>query len=123
MTGKASPRHSHVPNAAGSCGKEKRTRTFISAAASGTHTPSNNLRQEQGDAIETALWAAMRALEEKAALETRLWGSLTDDRMIERLKEQAEADRDHAETIRRMLFEQEVGHDKKQTEEQSRSAD
>jgi two-component system chemotaxis response regulator CheB len=83
----------------------------------------NNLRQEQGDAIETALWAAMRALEEKAALETRLWGSLTDDRMIERLKEQAEADRDHAETIRRMLFEQEVGHDKKQTEEQSRSAD
>jgi two-component system, chemotaxis family, protein-glutamate methylesterase/glutaminase len=75
----------------------------------------NNLQEEQGDAIETALWAAMRALEEKAALETRLSRSMSDVRMSTRLNEQAEADRNHAETIRKMLFRHE--------EEQAKSAD
>ncbi len=74
----------------------------------------NNLQEEQTDAIETALWAAMRALEEKAALETRVSDSLSDTRMISRMREQAQADRVHADTIRRMLFRQ---------EEQARSAD
>ncbi len=75
----------------------------------------NNLQEDQADAIEVALWAAMRALEEKAALETRVAGSMTDDRTIVRLKEQADADRDHAETIRKMLFQHE--------EEEAKSAD
>ncbi len=80
----------------------------------------SNLRQEQGEAIETALWAAMRALEEKAALQTRISRSMTDTRMTARLREQAQADRDHAETIRRMLFETGVG---EREQKESKSAD
>ena len=76
---------------------------------------ANNLREEQADAIETALWAAMRALEEKAALEARVSRSMVDNRTITRLKEQAETDRDHADTIRKMLFQHE--------EEEAKSAD
>ena len=66
-----------------------------------------SLREEQADTLEATLWAAMRALEEKAALETRMLGSMTDSRIVTRLKEQAEADREHAEVLRRMLTGQE----------------
>ncbi len=80
----------------------------------------SNLRQEQGEAIEAALWAAMRALEEKAALQTRISRSMTDARMNARLREQAQTDRDHAETIRRMLFENGAG---EREQKESKSAD
>lgn len=66
-----------------------------------------SLREEQADTLEATLWAAMRALEEKAALETRMSGSMTDSRIVSRLREQAQADRDHAEVLRRMLMGQE----------------
>jgi two-component system, chemotaxis family, protein-glutamate methylesterase/glutaminase len=58
--------------------------------------------QERG--VEDALWAAMRALEEKAALATRMSESTGDHRSFERLREQAQSDRDYAETIRSILF-------------------
>jgi two-component system chemotaxis response regulator CheB len=64
----------------------------------------NSLHDEQAGAIETALWAAMRALEEKSALDRRLSETMTDKKMCERFKEQAETDRNHADTIRRILF-------------------
>lgn len=67
-----------------------------------------NLREEQAQAVETALWAAMRALEEKAALETRLSASTSDSKMGSRFKEQAESDQAHAETIRRLLLEKQT---------------
>lgn len=63
-----------------------------------------NLHEEQSEAVESALWAAMRALEEKAALETRLSTSMSDRKISSRFKEQAEADQVHAETIRRLLL-------------------
>jgi two-component system chemotaxis response regulator CheB len=62
------------------------------------------LAQDQSDGVEAALWAAMRALEEKAALSTRMAESTRSMRSGERLREQAEADRTHAEIIRKMLF-------------------
>lgn len=62
------------------------------------------LAQDQGDGVEAALWAAMRALEKKAALSRRMAESVKGGRSVERLREQAEADRTYAETIRKMLF-------------------
>lgn len=62
------------------------------------------LAEEQNDGMEAALWAAMRALEEKAALSKRMAESTKSARTAERLREQAEADRGYAETIRKMLF-------------------
>lgn len=63
-----------------------------------------SLAEEQVRETENALWAAMRALEEKAALATRIAESTRDFRSSERLREQAQADRGYAETIRKMLF-------------------
>jgi two-component system chemotaxis response regulator CheB len=64
----------------------------------------NALAQDQMRAAEEALWAAMRALEEKAALATRISETTTDSRTGERYREQAQADRKYADTIRKMLF-------------------
>jgi len=65
----------------------------------------STLHGEQAHALENALWAAMRALEEKAALENRLSETMTDPRIKARFHEQCEDDRHHAEAIRKMLFE------------------
>lgn len=63
-----------------------------------------SLSEEQGDGAEAALWAAMRALEEKAALATRIAESTTDGRTRERLLEQAESDRHYADKVRNIIF-------------------
>jgi len=63
-----------------------------------------NLAEEQVHEAEEALWAAMRALEEKAALATRISESMPDAGFKQRFLEQAEGDRSRAATIRRMLF-------------------
>ena len=63
-----------------------------------------NLAEEQVHETEEALWAAMRALEEKAALATRVAESMTNMKAKERFLEQAEADRERAVAIRKMLF-------------------
>lgn len=62
-----------------------------------------SLSTEMSAATEAALWAAMRALEEKAALTRRLSASSPKD-MEERMRDQAEADEAHAETIRKILM-------------------
>lgn len=62
------------------------------------------LAEEQEDGVEDALWAAMRALEEKAALTTRMSETTQHYPTRERLLEQAQANRKYAETIRKMLF-------------------
>ena len=63
-----------------------------------------NLAEEQVHETEEALWAAMRALEEKAALATRMAESMTNMKTRQRFLEQAEADRDRAASVRKMLF-------------------
>jgi len=46
----------------------------------------------------------MRALEEKAALSTRMSEASVDPRMALRMREQAQDNRDHADIIRRIIF-------------------
>lgn len=68
-----------------------------------------SLARSQSDGVEDALWAAMRALEEKAALAIRMSETTLTHSMRERLQEQAQADRAYAETIRKMLFSDDKG--------------
>ena len=63
-----------------------------------------SLAEDQTDGVENALWAAMRALEEKAALATRMSETTIDPRMALRLREEAQDSRDHAEAVRRIIF-------------------
>ena len=63
-----------------------------------------SLAEDQTEGIENGLWAAMRALEEKAALDTRISETTLDPRMALRLREQAQDSRDHADTIRRIIL-------------------
>jgi two-component system, chemotaxis family, protein-glutamate methylesterase/glutaminase len=62
------------------------------------------LAEEQTDGAEEALWAAMRALEEKAALASRLAEGTVDAKTAMRLREQAQTDRDYADTLHQILF-------------------
>jgi two-component system, chemotaxis family, protein-glutamate methylesterase/glutaminase len=63
------------------------------------------LNEEMHGAAEAALWAAVRALEEKAAMSRRLANSADGPKgFVERLTEQAQADTTHAHAIRRMIF-------------------
>jgi two-component system chemotaxis response regulator CheB len=62
-----------------------------------------SLKSEMNQSSERALWAAMRALEEKAALGKRLLAA-ANGHPPQRLKEQTEADAANAEEIRRMIF-------------------
>lgn len=64
----------------------------------------NSLAEEQEQSVENALWAAMRALDEKSALNRRLAENAAVPLLAERLHEQAEIDRKHADVIRNILF-------------------
>jgi two-component system, chemotaxis family, protein-glutamate methylesterase/glutaminase len=80
-----------------------------------------SLTTELSQASETALWAAMRALEEKAAMQRRMADSLTrDHKTIARLREQSVADDANARLIRDMIFRRdkalEAGHLKVKSE-------
>jgi hypothetical protein len=55
-------------------------------------------------ASETALWAAVRALEEKAALQRRLADGIGERSMSYRLLDQSSADAANARLIRDMIF-------------------
>jgi two-component system, chemotaxis family, protein-glutamate methylesterase/glutaminase len=64
-----------------------------------------SLRKEMSESAERALWAAMRALEEKAASRRRAAENFAPDkRMVKRLLDQSSADDVNARTIRAMIF-------------------
>jgi two-component system chemotaxis response regulator CheB len=64
-----------------------------------------SLAEEFSEASEAALWAAMRALEEKAAMQRRIADGLTADRKsVTRLRDQSAADDANARIIRDMIF-------------------
>jgi two-component system chemotaxis response regulator CheB len=68
---------------------------------------ANGLIAEQSNGIETALWTALRALEERAALCTRVADRMSARGLggsAERFHELAVDSRDHAETLRRALL-------------------
>ena len=63
------------------------------------------LNEELSTAAESALWAAMRALDEKAGMARRMADAATGPaRWAERLKEQADTYASHAEMLRRMIL-------------------
>ena len=64
-----------------------------------------SLKGELDQSAERAMWAAMRALEEKAAMTRRLLNSMKGPKSyLGRLQEQAEADAHNAHVIRSMIF-------------------
>ena len=70
---------------------------------------SESLTQELSQASETALWAAMRALEEKSAMHRRAADYLASDpKSAERLRDQSSADEANARHIRDMIFSQDA---------------
>jgi two-component system chemotaxis response regulator CheB len=63
------------------------------------------LNEELSHATENALWAAMRALEEKAAMSRRIAeGAMGPAQWKDRLREQETTFASHAEIIRKMIF-------------------
>jgi two-component system, chemotaxis family, protein-glutamate methylesterase/glutaminase len=73
--------------------------------AYGTESLSDELTQ----ASESALWAAMRALEEKAAMHRRMAGTLAGDSILaKRFREESADDDANAHTIREMIFRRDV---------------
>ena len=67
----------------------------------------DSLKSELGESAERAMWAAMRALEEKAAMARRLSTSSNGPKnYLERLNDQADADTANAEVIRGIIFNQ-----------------
>lgn len=77
----------------------------------------DSLRKELSAASEGALWAAMRALEEKAAMQRRVAdGMMTDKISARRLRDQAASDDANARLIRAMIFQRD---EKLETEEES----
>jgi len=70
---------------------------------------TESLAKELSTASEAALWAAVRALEEKAALQRRVAeGMGVDQRMSSRLLDQGAADTANARLIRDMIFERDA---------------
>ena len=66
---------------------------------------TDSLAIELSQASEAALWAAMRALEEKAAMQRRIAdGISTDRKSANRLRDQSAADETNAHIIRDMIF-------------------
>ena len=69
---------------------------------------ANSLTVEQMEAVEGALWAAMRALEEGASLAKRMAekaGKREGSRMVNRYRERAEAKMQQAEVLRKLIVE------------------
>lgn len=68
---------------------------------------TDSLLSQQSGALEAALWTALRALEERASLATRVAKHARErDHTIvaRRFEEQVRESREHAETIRRLLL-------------------
>lgn len=66
---------------------------------------ADSLKGELDQSAERAMWAAMRALEEKAAMTHRLLASVKGPKSyLGRLQEQADADAHNAHVIRDMIF-------------------
>lgn len=81
-----------------------------------------SLTQEMSAASENALWAAVRALEEKAALQRRVAEGMGHDRrMGSRLLDQSESHAANARLIRDMIFRRDAELETEQAEERKAS--
>lgn len=69
---------------------------------------ADSLSAEQTEAVEGALWAAMRALEEGASLARRMASNAAKDkhaRLEHRFRERARTKMEHAEVLRKLIVE------------------
>lgn len=83
----------------------KEERLFRYRCRVGHAFTADSLKSELNEGTERALWAAMRALEEKAAMSRRLSSSARGPQnYVERLKEQADSDTRNAEVLRKIIF-------------------
>lgn len=78
---------------------------------------TDSLAQELSQASESALWAAMRALEEKAAMQRRIADGLGNDKAAIRLRDQSASDDVNARLIRDVIFQRDAELGAEQTEE------
>lgn len=80
---------------------------------------AESLAHELSHSSESALWAAMRALEEKAAMQRRMADGLGDNRTAQRLRDQSVADDANARLIREMIFrgDRELGNEPSEPEQ------
>ena len=69
----------------------------------GSRTVQESLLSEQSESLERALWAAVRALEESAALSHRL-GASGQSELRHRFREKASTQAEQAELIRQILL-------------------
>jgi two-component system, chemotaxis family, protein-glutamate methylesterase/glutaminase len=84
---------------------------------------TESLATELSGASEAALWAAMRALEEKAAMQRRIADGLnTDRKSSSRLRDQSAADDASARVIRDMIFARDAALDQGNRTEVEKSA-
>ena len=100
-----SPSPFACPDSPGSSGKSRRLAGPGSAAGLVTPAPKGLLAQ-QAEEVETALWTALRALEEQAALCNRLVGRFRrrgNHRTAERFEAQAGESRQRAVLLRQVL--------------------
>lgn len=81
----------------------------------------DSLTTELSESSEAALWAAMRALEEKAAMQRRMAeGMGHDQQTIHRLREQSAADETNARLIRDMIFRRDAALEGRKTSRESK---
>lgn len=83
---------------------------------------TESLREELSEGSEAALWAAMRALEEKAAMQRRVAEGLGDQVSSMRLRDQSAADDVNARIIRDMIFQRDAQMDPAADREKKRIA-
>ena len=79
---------------------------------------ADSLTKELSAASEGALWAAMRALEAKAAMQRRIADGMGSEKVSKRLRDQSAADDANARLIRAMIFHRD---EKLETEEEKES--
>ena len=80
-----------------------------------TYSPES-LGTELSAASEAALWAAVRALEEKAAMQRRITEGMTGGTVSSRLADQSDADTENARLIRDMIFRRDAELEAERTE-------
>jgi two-component system, chemotaxis family, protein-glutamate methylesterase/glutaminase len=77
----------------------------------------DSLAKELSHASEGALWAALRALEEKAAMLRRVADGVSDKALSQRLHDQSASDAANARLIRDMIFQRDAELDKSEKPE------
>jgi two-component system chemotaxis response regulator CheB len=91
------------PDCGGTLWELNAERGFRFRCRTGHAFGAETLAEAQSDAVETALWASVRALEEGASLARRLAGTSRHDGAVRRFSNRADVNERHAVLIRQLL--------------------